>query len=25
VYFLDRPHYNIERARAGWRKMNEPH
>jgi len=24
-YFLDRPHYNIERARAGWRKMNEPH
>jgi hypothetical protein len=24
-YFLDRPHYNIERVRAGWRKMNEPH
>jgi hypothetical protein len=23
-YFLDRPHFNIERARAGWRKMNEP-
>jgi hypothetical protein len=22
VYFLDRPHYNIERARAGWRKLN---
>jgi hypothetical protein len=21
-YFLDRPHYNIERARAGWRKLN---
>jgi hypothetical protein len=21
-YFLDRPHFNIERARAGWRKMN---
>jgi hypothetical protein len=24
VYFLDRPQYNIERARASWRKMNEP-
>jgi hypothetical protein len=24
-YFLDRPHYNIERARAGWRKLNERH
>ena len=24
-YFLDRPHYNIERARAGWRKLNEQH
>ena len=23
-YFLDRPHFNIERARAGWRKMNAP-
>jgi hypothetical protein len=22
-YFLDRPHYNIDRARAGWRKLNE--
>jgi len=21
-FFLDRPHYNIERARAGWRKLN---
>jgi len=21
-YFLDRPHFNIERARTGWRKMN---
>jgi hypothetical protein len=21
-YFLDRPHYNIERARAGWRRLN---
>jgi len=24
-YFLDRPHYNIERARAGWRKLNGQH
>jgi hypothetical protein len=24
-FFLDRPHYNIERARAGWRKLNAPH
>ena len=24
-YFLDRPHYNIERARAGWRKLNGLH
>ena len=24
-YFLDRPHYNIERARASWRKLNERH
>lgn len=24
-YFLDRPHYNIERARAGWRKLNAQH
>lgn len=23
-YFLQRPHYNIERARAGWRTLN-PH
>jgi len=22
VYFLDRPHANIERAREGWRKMH---
>jgi hypothetical protein len=22
VYFLDGPHANIERARAGWRKLN---
>ncbi len=21
-FFLDRPHYYIERARAGWRKLN---
>lgn len=24
-YFLDRPHYNIERARVGWRKLNGKH
>jgi hypothetical protein len=24
-FFLDRPHYNIERARAGWRKLNAQH
>ena len=24
-YFLDRPHYNIQRARAGWRKLNGEH
>ena len=24
-YFLDRPHYNIERARVGWRKLNGHH
>jgi hypothetical protein len=21
-FFLDRPHYYIDRARAGWRKLN---
>jgi hypothetical protein len=24
-YFLDRPHYNIERARVGWRKLSGQH
>jgi hypothetical protein len=24
-YFLDSPHNNIERARAGWRKLNGLH